>query len=144
MIFTDMNSLRRKILACLLIIMFGINFISATAGAVDRCVSQACCCYNSAQIAHHEPTLADDSVENGCCSSSENIPCNIDKDYAPDAQDCIISTVRENLLNADGLITFVIGEPFLLQFLKENVTKPRFLTTSDPIPIYLQNLTFIC
>ncbi|TES89375.1 MAG: hypothetical protein E3J94_06505 [Desulfobacteraceae bacterium] len=139
-----MNSLLRKIVACLLIIMFGINFIYATAGAVDRCVSQACCCCDSMAVANYGLTIADDSVENGCCSSSENIPCNIDKDYAPDAQDCIISTVRENLLNADGLITFVIGEPFLLQFLKENVTTPRFLTTSDPIPIYLQNLTFIC
>ncbi len=139
-----MNSLLRKIVVCLLIIMFGINFISATAGAVDRCVSQAFCCCNRMAVTNYGLTIADDSVENGCCSSSENIPCNIDKNYAPDAQDCIISTVRENLLNADGLITFVIGEPFLLQFLKENVTTPRFLTTSDPIPIYLQNLTFIC
>ncbi len=139
-----MNSLLRKIVVCLLIIMFGINFISATAGAVDRCVSQAFCCCNRMAVTNYGLTIADDSVENGCCSSSENIPCNIDKNYAPDAQDCIISTVRENLLNADGLFTFVIGEPFLLQFLKENVTTPRFLTTSDPIPIYLQNLTFIC
>ena len=139
-----MNSLLRKIVACLLIIMFGINFISATAGAVDRCVSQAFCCCNRMAVTNYGLTIADDSVENGCCSSSENIPCNIDKDYAPDAQDCIISTVRENLLNADGLITFVIGETPLLQPFKEIITTNQFCITSDPIPIYLQNLTFIC
>ena len=124
--------------------MFGIHFISATAGAVDRCVGQSCCCFDSMAVVNYGLTMADDSVENGCCSSSENIPCNIDKDYAPDAQDCIISTVRENLLNADGLITFVIGETPLLQPFKEIITTNQFCITSDPIPIYLQNLTFIC
>ncbi len=139
-----MNSLLRKIIACLLIIMCGINFISATAGAVDRCVSQSYCCCDSMAVVNYGLITADDSVENGCCSSSENIPCNIDKDYAPDAQDCIISTVRENLLNADGLITFVIGETPLLQPFKEIITTNQFCITTDPTPIYLQNLTFIC
>ena len=96
-----MNSLLRKIVVCLLIIMFGINFISATAGAVDRCVSQSCCCCNSAQTAHHEPTLTDDSVENGCCLPSENIPCSMNKNHVPDAQIFIMLSEREDLKKAN-------------------------------------------
>ena len=139
-----MNSLLRKIVVCLLIIMFGINFISETAGAVDRCVSQSFCCCNSAQIANQEPTLADDSVEIGCCSPSENIPCSMNKNHLPDAQIFIMLSEREDLKKTNEIIRFVIDEPFLSQFLKESVTTPQLLTASDPIPIYLQNLTFIC
>ncbi len=139
-----MNSSHRKIVACILLIMLGINFSTAIAGTVNRCASQAGCCCDGIQGAIHEPIPAGDSARHGCCSSSGNTSCNLNENYMPDSQVFIVSSVRENLREAEGLITFVIGEPSFFQTFRENGTTNQFWITTGPIPIYLQNLTLIC
>ena len=139
-----MNSFPGKIVACLLVAMLGINLVAATASAVDQCLSQSCCCCDGMQGAIHEPIPAGDSARHGCCSSSANIPCNLNKNHMLDAQVFIVSSVRENLREANGLSTFVIGEPSFFQTFRGNGTPNQFWITTDPIPIYLQNLTLIC
>ena len=142
--FTVMNSSHRKIVACILLIMLGINFSTAIAGTVNRCASQAGCCCGGIQVSGHESSPAVDFAGQGCCSSSANIPCNLNENYMPDSQVFIVSSVRENLREAEGLITFVIGEPSFFQTFRDNGTTNQFWITNDPIPIYLQNLTLIC
>lgn len=123
--------------------MFGINLGVATAGTVDRCASQSNCC-SDMPIGIQEPIPASDSGGHGCCSPSSNIPCNLNKSDVPDAQVFMISSVREDLQKAIGFITFVISERSLMQAFTRNIITNQFWITTDPIPIYLQNLTFIC
>ncbi len=110
-----MNSLQRKIVACILLIMLGINFSTATAGTVNRCASQADSCCGGMKVAGNEPAQAVDFAGHGCCSSSGNSPCNLNKNPVPDAQLFIASPVRKELQEAEGVICAAIGEPSFLQ-----------------------------
>lgn len=141
--FTVMNSSQRKIVACILLIMLGINFSTAIAGTVNRCESQAGCCCGGIQVAGHEPSPAVDIAGQGCCSSSANIPCNMNKNHVHDAQAFIVSIVKGDLQKADALINVAIGEPSFLQKMTGKSKTNQFWITNDPIPIYLQNLAII-
>jgi hypothetical protein len=139
-----MSSLTGKIVACILVVMLGIGLIVATAGAVDQCVRQLCCYRSDMPIAVYEQTPASDSAGHGCCSSSANIHCNMSKTHVHDAQAFMLSSVREELQEADGLITVAICEPHFLQKIIGKGTTNRFWITTDHTPIYLQNLSLLC
>ncbi len=139
-----MSSLTGKIVACILVVMLGIGFIVATAGAVDQCVRQLCCYRSDMPIAVYEQTPASDSAGHGCCSSSANIHCNMSKTHVHDAQAFMLSSVREELQKADGLITVAICEPHFLQKIIGKGTTNRFWITTDHTPIYLRNLSLLC
>ncbi len=139
-----MSSLPGKIVACILVVMLGISLIVDTAGAVDQCVRQLCCYRSDMPIAVYEPTPVFDSAGHGRCSSSANIHCNMSKNHVHDAQAFILSSVREELQKADGLITVATGEPHFLQKIIGKGTTNRFWITTDHTPIYLQNLSLLC
>ncbi|MEE8552110.1 MAG: hypothetical protein V3S72_02295 [Desulfobacterales bacterium] len=139
-----MSSLPGKIVACILVVMLGISLIAATAGAVDQCVRQLCCYRSDMPIAVNEPTPAYDSAGHGCFSSSANISCKMSKNHVHDAQAFILSSVREELQKADGLITVAICEPHFLQKIIGKGTTNRFWITTNHTPIYLQNLSLLC
>jgi len=139
-----MSSLHRKIAVCLLILVFCFNLFEATASVIDPCESQPCCCCIATPMDRHGPLLTDDSVTNECCSSPQNTPCHLNKNRVPEIQAFIVSNTMEDLQKIDGCTAIVAGKPPVLQPLIKRTTKTRFWVAIDPIPIYLQNLTFIC
>jgi hypothetical protein len=139
-----MNSLPRKIVVCLFIIMFGINLGSASAGEVDQCVNQSCFFCTGKPMAHNEHTPFDDSTGQECHPSSADVPCNLKKESVQHALVFILSSVRVDRQEGNGITPFSVGEPSLLQFVRGNSTIGHSWITPDPIPIYLQNLSLLC
>jgi hypothetical protein len=139
-----MNSLPRKIVVCLFIIMFGINLGSAPAGEVDQCVSQSCFFCTGKPMAHNEHTPIDDSAGHECDPSSADVPCNLKKDSGQHAPVLIVSSARVDRQEGNGFTPFSVSEPSLLQFVSGNNTIGHLRITPDPIPIYLQNLSLLC
>ena len=139
-----MNSLHRKIAVCLLILVFCFNLFEATASVIDPCESRPCCCCTGTPMYRHGPSLTDDSVKHKCCSSPQNVPCHLNKNRAPEVQAFIVSSTMEDLQKIDGGTAIVVGETSVLQPFIKHTTKTQFWVATDPIPIYLQNLTFIC
>jgi hypothetical protein len=139
-----MNSLPRKIVVCLFIIMFGINLGSAPAGEVDQCVSQSCFFCTGKPMAHNEHTPIDDSAGHECYPSSADSPCNLKKESEQHALVFIVSSIRVDRPKSNGFTLFSLGEPSLLQFIRGNSTIGHSWITPDPIPIYLQNLSLLC
>jgi hypothetical protein len=95
-------------------------------------------------MGRHGPSLTGDSVEHKCCSSPQNIPCHLNKNRVPEVQAFIVSNTMEDLQKIDGCMAVVVGKTAVLQPFIKRTTKTRFWVATDPIPIYLQNLTFIC
>jgi len=139
-----MNSRHRKIAICLLILVFCFNLFEATAGVIDPCESRPCCCCTVTPMDHRGPSLTDDSVTNECCSSAQNTPCHLNKNRVPEIQAFIVSNTMEDLQKIDGCTAIVVGKTSVLQPLIEHAMKTRFRVSTDQVPIYLQNLTFIC
>lgn len=139
-----MNSFVHKIITCLLLVMFGGNMATAAIGTVASCVTQPCCCRGGIEISQYEPAQAGYSTANGCCSSAANTPCNLNKNYRSDVQAFIIPNVESNPENSNCNIAFVSGEPSFIKIFCENIRTNLSRIVDDPIPIYLQNLTFIC
>ncbi len=138
-----MNSLSKKIVVCLFVLMFCINFGSTTLGAVDQCLDQSCFFCNDMPIAHEQLIHTGDSTGRVCHSSSANIPCNLKQNTDLKEHVFIVSSVKEERQKIDDFPPFFIQKPFLMQIFRENVTINRFWIKKDPIPIYLQTLSLL-
>ncbi len=139
-----MNLLSRKIVACFFAVMVSINLMPAAQGAVDLCVSQSCFyCYKMA-IDLNEPTPIFGTAGHMCDSFSENNPCHLNKNTEPNAQAFIVSSVKEDRQETDGLLIFSIPESSFLKNIRGNETINHFRTTTNSVPIYLQNLSLLC
>ena len=139
-----MNSLPRKIVACLIVVIIGISFGSVAVGAVDQCMDKSCFFCNRIPITHKQPFHTDDSTGNMCHSSSANNPCNLRQNTDLKELPFIVSSVKEERQKIDDFPPFFIHKSFLMQVFRENVTTNRFWIKKDPIPIYLQTLSLLC
>jgi len=138
-----MNTLSGKIIACLLVIMFGINLITAPAGAVNLGAKRTCCC-SAMSMTLYEPLSVVYSSGDECCSCSPKSTCDLRKNHKYEAQVFLVSSARENKQKTGSLISFVICEPSFFQTVKGYGTQTRFTSTNDFIPLYLQNSVLIC
>ncbi len=139
-----MNSLPRKIVACLFVVIIGINFGSVAVGEVNQCMNKSCLFCNGTPIAHKQPGHADDSTGHVCHSSSANIPCNLKQNTDLNEHIFIVSSVKKEQQRIDDFPPFFIREPLLMQIIRENVTTNRFWIKKNPVPIYLQTLSLLC
>jgi hypothetical protein len=139
-----MNSLPRKIVACLIVVIIGISFGPVTVDAVGQCMNKPCFFCNGIPITHKQLVHTDDSAGRMCHSSSVNIPCNLKQNMDVKELVFIVSSVKEERLKIDDFPPFFIHKPFLMQAFRENVTTNRFWITTDHTPIYLQNLSLLC
>ncbi|MFC1829661.1 hypothetical protein ACFL0O_08620 [Thermodesulfobacteriota bacterium] len=140
-----MKSLSRKIFACLLVFMLGFNLAAPIANAIAQCADHACCCRSNMTMAHHGHGSITISAANGCCSSSGKMPCNLNRMFETQAQVFTLSNTREVLQkNNTGLAGCSADDPPFLQASSKNHTSSPSRVTTDPIPLYLQNLTLIC
>jgi len=140
---TAMNTLTGKIIACLLVIMFGINLVAAPAGAVNLDAKRKCCC-SAMSIALDEPLPAVYSSGDQSCSCSPKSTCNFRKNHKYEAQIFLVSSARENKQKAGSLISLVICEPSFFLAVKGYGTPTLLTSPNDFIPIYLQNAVLIC
>ncbi len=139
-----MNSLSKKIVVCLFVLMFCINFGSTTLGAVDQCLGQSCFFCNDMPIAHEQLIHTGDSTGRVCHSSSANIPCNLEKNSGTNKQIFTVSSGKKDRQEIDGLFTFSTCKPFFIQTIRDSGKIDQLWATTDPIPIYLQNLSLLC
>ena len=91
-----MNPLSRKIIAGFSLVMLGIHLVAVTAGAAAQCRSLPCCCTRA--MMHHDGLSPDiDSIDPGCCSSTQTIPCDLNQNHMPTTPILIVSTAPENM-----------------------------------------------
>jgi len=139
-----MNSFSRKIIAGFSLVMLGIHPIAVTAGGTAQCVSQPCCC-TEIKMHHNGPSPVIDSIDRGCCSSTDTIPCDLNTNQMPDTPLLIVSSATEDMkAPVNGTVNVAVNDLSPLQTISGNNTFNPFWITIDPIPIYLQNQTFIC
>ena len=139
-----MNLMSRKIVACFFAVMVGINLMPAALGAVDLCVSQSCFHCDKMAIDLNEPTPIFGTTGHMCDSFPENNPCHLNKNTKPNEQAFIVSSVKEDRQETDGLLIFSISESSFLKNIRGNETINHFRTTTNSVPIYLQNLSLLC
>jgi hypothetical protein len=138
-----MKILTEKIIVRLLIIMIGIHFIAAPAGAVNLHAEKMCCC-SAMSITPYKPLSAVYSSGDECCSCSTKSSCNFKKNNKYEPQIFLISTARENQQKSGGIIFFVICDHSFFHSVKGWGAQTHFPGTNDFIPIYLQNSVLIC
>ena len=138
------NLLFSKITAGIFAVLLCIQPFSAIAGDGFPCASRMCCCRGAVTTARHKPVLPDNSAEHDCCTTSSSMPCSMNKRPVSDPHDCMVSSARGNRQEIGSLVTLVIDEASCLQAISGNGTSHPLRITTDPIPIYLQNLTLIC
>ncbi|MFC1811309.1 hypothetical protein ACFL03_01305 [Thermodesulfobacteriota bacterium] len=139
-----MNPFSKKIIASFSLVMLGIHIIAVTAGGAALCASQPCCC-TKMMMHHNGPPSVIDSIEHGCCSSTATVPCALNKNQMPDTPPLIVSSATEDMkAPVNGTVSVAVNDPsFRLPTIGNKNFNP-FWITIDPIPIYLQNQTFIC
>ena len=139
-----MNSFPRKIAVCLFVLVFCFNLFEATANVIDPCEIRPHCCCKATPMDGQVPSLTGDPIGHTCCSSPQNTPCHMNKNRGPEAQAVFVASSAEDLQKNDSSKAIVAENTSLLQPFIKHVTKTQFWVATDPIPLYLQNLTFIC
>jgi len=139
-----MNLFSRKIVVCLFAVMLGMNIVSLTAGAVDHCVGSPCFHCNGMMIAHNEPAPVFGSAGHMCYSSFANSPCNLNRNPESKTKIFIVSSIKQDRHETDGSFTISNCEIYFLQSVRKNRAPDQFRPTTGTIPIYLQNLSFLC
>jgi hypothetical protein len=124
--------------------MLGIHLVAVTAGGAAQCVSQPCCC-TGMMMHHNGPSPVIDSIDHGCCSSTDTIPCDLNKNRMPDTLLLVVSSVTEDRKTpVTGTVKIAANDPSFRPATIGNNSFNPFWIAIDPIPIYLQNQTFIC
>lgn len=139
-----MNSLSKKIITCILLVLFSSNMVTTAIGGVAACASQSCCCCDTMVSNGYELEPEVYTSGHGCCSPSAYSNCNLKLNYASDEQAFILPDVRNYSDNPHYNITVASAEPALSMTLRDRFKTHFFWVPENSIPIYLQNLTFIC
>ena len=138
-----MNSFHRKLALCLSVVVFCFHLFGVPADAVDSCAGRWCCCVASPMDRHGRSVTAV-SVEHECCSSPQKVPCHLDKNRMRDRQIFVTSVAMRDLQPISNLMAITNETTAKLQPFSGSTTKSPCWAVTDPIPIYLQNLTLIC
>ncbi len=139
-----MNLFFRKIVACLFAVMLGMNIVSLTAGAVDHCVGSSCLHCNGMMLSLSESVTVFGSDGPMCDSSFGNSPCNLNRNPESNTKIFIASSIKQDRHETGGSFTISNCEIYFLQSIRKNRAPDQFRPTTGTIPIYLQNLSFLC
>jgi hypothetical protein len=139
-----MNSLSRKIIVALFAVMLSINLISPDADAVDHCVGSSCLHCNGMMLSHSESLPVFGSDGPMCHSSFANSPCNLNRNPESNTKIFIVSSIKQDRHETGGSFTISNREIYFLPSIRENRAPDQFRPTTGNIPIYLQNLSFLC
>lgn len=139
-----MNSLSRKIIVALFAVMLGINLNILRADAVDHCVGSSCLHCNGMKLSLSESVPVSGADSQMCDSSFTNNPCNLNRSPESNTKIFIVSSIKQDRYETGGSFTIFNCEIYLLQSIRENRAPDQFRPTTGTIPIYLQNLSFLC
>jgi hypothetical protein len=79
-----------------------------------------------------------------CDSSFGNSPCNLNRNPESNTKIFIVSSIKQDRHETGGSLTIFNCEISSLQSIRENRALDEFRPTTGTIPIYLQNLSFLC
>lgn len=139
-----MYSLSRKIIVVLFGLMLSINMISPEAYAIDHCVGSSCLHCNGMMLSFSESAPVFGSDGQMCDSSFTNSPCNLNRNPESNTKLFVVSSIKQNRQEVGGSFTIYNCEISSLQSIRENTTPDQFRPAIGTIPIYLQNLSFLC
>lgn len=144
--FTDMNFLSKKLIVAFFAVMLGINLYMPKADAVNHCEGRLCSACNGMMIAAGKstPIFMFAGHDRMCQASIGNTPCSLKKSPEPNAQIFIVSSLNVDQQKTGGSFTFATFGTSILLNVSENGNDDHFQITTDTIPIYLKNLSFLC
>lgn len=143
-IFRDMSFSTRNICVVLLAVVLGIYLLTPKAGAVEHCVGSVCLHCNGMILSVNESATMFGFDDQRCDVSFGHTPCSLNKHSDPNASALIVSPTNPYRQEAFVFFALISCEPSLFQNIGGNDKAGRFQITSDNIPIYLQNLSFLC
>jgi hypothetical protein len=144
--FKNMNFLSKKLIVAFFVVMLGINLNMPKADAVNHCEGQLCLTCNGMMIAAGKstPILMFAGHDRMCQASIGNTTCSLKKNPQPNAQIFIVSSLNVDQQKTGGSFAFAIFGTSLLQNVSKKGSGGHFQITTDTIPIYLKNLSFLC
>ena len=139
----------QKRISIILIVIFSVGLIASGALGYADCESK-CCCQN-VKMAHgqvaHPPGAAEKTSflkAAGCCSGSMASACKLARESAESLPETCPATVRSEAPELSG--TGLTSISLLIESAQPKIYArgPDPWLKTKPLPIYLQNLTFLC
>lgn len=137
----------QKQISIILIVIFSISLI-ASVGYAD-CESKCCC--QTVKMAHGQVSHPMGAAEKtsflkaaGCCSGSMAAPCKLARGSAESLPERCLATIRSEAPELSGI--GLISTSLLIESTQPKIYArgPDPWLKTKPLPIYLQNLTFLC
>ena len=139
----------QKRISIILILIFSLSLIASGALGYVDCESRCCC--QTVKMAHGQVSHPMGGAEKtsflkaaGCCSGSMATPCKIARGSAEWLPDTCPATVRSEAPESSGIGPISIGLLIHSAQPKIYFRGPDPWLKTKPLPIYLQNLTFLC
>ncbi len=141
-----MNYLSKKLIVVFFAVMLGINLNMSNADAVNHCEGQLCLSCNGMVMAAGKttPKFMFAGHDGRCHGSIGNTPCSLKKNPEPNAQIFIVSSLNVDQQKTGGSFAVAIFGTSLLQNVSKKGNGDHFQITTETIPIYLKNLSFLC
>jgi hypothetical protein len=139
-----MNPLTRKIFVFLFAVMLGISLVSPQADAVDHCIGSMCshCNWVVPPISESLPSVGFDGQM--CGSSFTTSPCSLNNYPDSNTKIFTVTSIKQDRQKTGGSFAVVIFGTSLLQNVSKKGNGDHFQITTETIPIYLKNLSFLC
>jgi hypothetical protein len=143
-IFRDMNFSTRNICIALLAVVLGVYLLTPKADADEHCIDSMCLHCNGMIFSANESAAKSGLDDHICDGSFGNSPCSVDKNSNPDTPVVIVPATNPDPQKTSTLLSFVSYNPFLFQNVRVNDKADQFRFASETIPLYLQNVSFLC
>jgi hypothetical protein len=139
-----MNLSNRNICVVLLAAVLGIYLLAPKADAAGQCAGSMCL-HCSGMLFSVNVSATKVGIDNHMCDIAfGNSPCNLDKNSNANATVVIVPAKNSDRQGIGASFGFAGYNPSLFQNEGKNDKAPQFLFRSGTIPLYLQNLSFLC
>ena len=143
-IFSDMKSSTRHLCIVLLAALLGVYLLGPKADAAEQC-SGSMCLHCGGMLFSVNESAAKFGFDNHMCDVTfGKSTCNLDNNSNSNIAVVMVPATNPNRQDAGALFGFVGYNRTQFQDVRINIKADRFRFTSDTIPIYLQNLSFLC
>jgi hypothetical protein len=139
-----MNPLTRKIFVVLFAVMVGVSLIGPHADAFDHCIGSMCPNCNWVMSPISDSASAADVDGQMCDSSFTTSHCSLNNYPDSNTKIFAVTSIKQDRQKTGGPVAFAVLRASLAQTSIGNGKKGQFRLTFDTIPIYLQNLSFLC
>jgi hypothetical protein len=139
----------QKRISIILILILSISLIASGALGYVDCESKCCC--QTIKTAHGQVSHPMGAAEKtsflkaaGCCSGSMAAPCKLARGSAESLPEKYLATIRSEAPEFTGIGLASISLLIESKQPKIYARGPDPWLKTKPLPIYLQNLTFLC